>query len=527
MPITEAWWLDSPTERYWLESTDRPDIGADLKAPLADESGEENWRYTLFQYARPGDLVFHYDKNASAVTGVSRISGKLINTPIVWAARGSYARERHAVPVEVPGYRMELSDFTPLAQPLTLDDIRQKRPELDLLCSNLLRKHRALYFPFELGTRPVRPLQGYAFKLPQDFIHLFPQLSGAVGEAQQAVVSRDIELFERAIRDVEAAASQYAFGKLQVLRAKIHGYSRVPKRLFGPRKPNQTWVFHYGGRGELQFSVGIDVMADGSPAFRSGVAFSFETSRSLTDINVFLPKVARFNAWIRENAEALGDLSMWAWQGGTRTPDFLVGAIDEGLFRRGTFVVLASRQSLNMVDASFALETFDRLLPLFEWVETKAPLDEYNLTAPGPLIHGQGRKIDGGRWIQATFSEKTLNIYLRHREIQRRLESALYTEGYTNVRSEVQQGSCFIDTLANNGSEIWLFEVKTAPTVRRCIREALGQLLEYALWPGAVSPSRLVVVGEPAMNGDAVMYLEKLNSSLPIQLSYRQLCLDD
>ena len=34
-----------------------------------------------------------------------------------------------------------------------------------------------LYFPFEIGDkRPLRPLQGYLFKLPRFFVELFPQL---------------------------------------------------------------------------------------------------------------------------------------------------------------------------------------------------------------------------------------------------------------------------------------------------------------------------------------------------------------
>ena len=33
------WWLNQADERYWLESTDREDLGADLNAPLYDDSG--------------------------------------------------------------------------------------------------------------------------------------------------------------------------------------------------------------------------------------------------------------------------------------------------------------------------------------------------------------------------------------------------------------------------------------------------------------------------------------------------------
>lgn len=44
MAAPKAWWANRPEERFWLESTDRPDIGTDLRAPVADDSGEDNWR---------------------------------------------------------------------------------------------------------------------------------------------------------------------------------------------------------------------------------------------------------------------------------------------------------------------------------------------------------------------------------------------------------------------------------------------------------------------------------------------------
>ena len=39
------WWQADPLERYWMEITGRPDLGADLHAPRLDDSGEENPTY--------------------------------------------------------------------------------------------------------------------------------------------------------------------------------------------------------------------------------------------------------------------------------------------------------------------------------------------------------------------------------------------------------------------------------------------------------------------------------------------------
>ncbi len=170
-----AWWSEDPQERYWLEATDREDIGTDLRAPLTDSGGRPNWRYTLFREARPGDIVFHYNGRAGAITSKSVIAGPPFEQAIVWAARGSYARERGAVPVEQPGYAMPLADHEPLSDPVTLDQLREEKAALAAIEAALRSRHARspLYFPFELSDRPVRPMQGYAFKLPAALVEHF------------------------------------------------------------------------------------------------------------------------------------------------------------------------------------------------------------------------------------------------------------------------------------------------------------------------------------------------------------------
>jgi hypothetical protein len=64
--------------------------------------------------------------------------------------------------------------------------------------------------------------------------------------------------------------------------------------------------------------------------------------------------------------------------------------------------------------------------------------------------------------------------------------------------------------------------VKTATSARACIREAIGQLLEYSLWPEAQFASRLVVVGEAALDEVATQYLANLKSYFNLPLEYEQ-----
>lgn len=519
------WWAELDGERYWLESTDRLDIGEDLKAPLVDESMKPNWRYGLFLDAAIGDIVFHYDKKISAISSVSRIAGQAEEAPITWAARGTYARERGAVPSEVPGYRIPLSDHRKLETPVTLEELRAASSELGTIYSSI-PSTGARYFPFELSARAVRPLQGYAFKIPRSFVEAFAGLRDAAGRMNNDLRSQ-MDIFRDAVREIEEAAPRYEIGGLQSLRALKKGLLRTSRSIFGNRTIEHSWLFHWGGREELQFNVGIDNFADGTPAFRAGVAFSFEPSRSLPDIEILVPKVARFNTYMREHPERFANLTMWHWQDDQRSEEYPAGPISDHLIRHHTFVFLGGRQPLDKIDPEVALGTFDQLYPLYQWVENMvAPLPSPSSSpqddgaAAGMSALGAGREIDGGRWIKATSRERTLDVYLRHREMQRRLADELRHRGASNVILEASFGACMIDAVAEFDNEICFYEVKTASSARTCLREAIGQLLEYALWPGAIRPAKLVVVGEPPLDEAAAAYLELLNVRFPIPLAY-------
>lgn len=336
-----------------------------------------------------------------------------------------------------------------------------------------------------------------------------------------------IAAFDRAIIAIEAAAPGFAMGGLQGLRARLKGLQRTSRTLFSQRLADD-WIFHKGGRAELQFNLGLDRFEDQSAAFRAGVAFSFEPSRSLPDIGVLIPKVARFNAWMRENPEALTDMAMWHYEAGQRSDDYAPAPIPEARIRENTFVFLGHRQPVSAIDAKRALREMDRLLPLYEWIETESDLTvivaEPRLPSDA-LRLGEGRVVDGGRWITATTRARTLDVFLRHAELQRRLRGELLAEGHIRVETEVPLGPCFIDVVAERADGLWFYEVKTASSVRACLREAIGQLLEYALWSGVDRPCRLIVVGEPPCDPAATRYLERLNAAFPIPIEYRQVTL--
>jgi hypothetical protein len=172
------WWAVDSKEIYWLESTDRTDLGANLIAPQFDDTGKDNWRYSLILESRPGDIVYHYYKPSQAIVARSYVASEPRSSEIVWAARGTSARQKGTQPHARPGWLVELHRFEMLPNPLTLEQLRHNSADLTEARSSVLNQYgKPIYFPFEISSkRPIRMLQGYAFKLPVEVVMKFQQL---------------------------------------------------------------------------------------------------------------------------------------------------------------------------------------------------------------------------------------------------------------------------------------------------------------------------------------------------------------
>lgn len=64
------------------------------------------------------------------------------------------------------------------------------------------------------------------------------------------------------------------------------------------------------------------------------------------------------------------------------------------------------------------------------------------------------------------------------------------------------------------------YELKTHNTAKKCIREAFGQLMEYAYYPGEVFADEIIVVGEAEPTLEDVSYVAFLRDTLGIPLFY-------
>lgn len=67
-------------------------------------------------------------------------------------------------------------------------------------------------------------------------------------------------------------------------------------------------------------------------------------------------------------------------------------------------------------------------------------------------------------------------------------------------------------------NQIIFFEIKTVPDARLCIRQALGQLMEYSYFPKVKNAQKLIVVGTGEKTQDVQEYIDSLNIdfNLPI-----------
>lgn len=86
----------------------------------------------------------------------------------------------------------------------------------------------------------------------------------------------------------------------------------------------------------------------------------------------------------------------------------------------------------------------------------------------------------------------------------------------------------YIDLVAkaknqNKQEIIIFFEIKTHPDARLCIRQALGQLMEYSYFPKVENAQKLIVVGIGEKTEEIRDYIEKLNDNFRIPIDYLQI----
>lgn len=318
---------------------------------------------------------------------------------------------------------------------------------------------------------------------------------------------------------IDELSSGYRIGDLQAIRKKIKNMARqAGSTIFcdDTIKDSEGWAFHYGGRKELQFNIGEE--AEG---LRYGIAFSLEPSQTLPDIELLFPKITRFNQFFRENRSFFKNYRMWHWQNG-RSNIYSVKEIGANLLTSDTFIFIGKLNEGDEINYSEILQTFDELLTPYIYVEKgeDSGVIEAEMATPTGFVFSPGKKnLVFNR--PYTTKEKYSDLDVRHSLIVDKLAANLIAQhGEENVAVE---HACFgksIDVVLRQDTDYIFYEVKTCGSAKGCIREALGQVVEYAYWPGEAHAKKIIVVGEPEIDPDTRKYIEYLTRTFALPLEY-------
>ena len=329
---------------------------------------------------------------------------------------------------------------------------------------------------------------------------------------------------EKLALEISDRAKGRSIGAMQKRRARRKGLTQPPA-LFDRRTIWKEWAYHVGGRTELQFNIGYE-SSDGGKVFRHGMAFSLQPSRTVWDVSIFRDRIRRFNRYLDDHPKAFQDFSMWYWVDDDRGPNYAPAPIPDSLVRPGLFVVLGAACPPHRIDVETVLDDFDRLVPLYEFVETvDAAAARESRTREFEWRPGNSARVSRARFER---EERNIERVLRHNDLQAALfEYLRNTCGDERVSGEQDCGTGkFVDVAVRDGNKYVYYEIKTGYSPQSCIREALGQLMEYSFWPGAQPACELVVVGEAPLDGAASEYLGRLRGEFSLPLTYQQFDLD-
>jgi hypothetical protein len=340
------------------------------------------------------------------------------------------------------------------------------------------------------------------------------------------------------VEELNRLAPAHKIGKLSAIRRRLPGRRRPSDELFPLKTVNkdaplaEQRAFHYGGRTELQFNVGFELIG-GTLYFRHGVAFSLETSRFFHEADIrrsLLPKILRYDDYVRCCGADFEDMRMWCWSkkgGPSRVPEMRVASFPAEWCDVGHFIFIGKLQTPDRIEPELMLTDLDRLLPLYEFVEGKETIGGTLVTEDPGYRWRSGHNKAKRRIASAVWTKGTVEIDLKHNGLQDRLfEHLAALHGKDNVGTELTAGNRKrIDLAVRSPAGTVLYEIKTSSCVESCIREALAQLIEYSYWVRRAGETvrELVVVSENRLTPAATAYLEYLRTELKLPLTYRRI----
>lgn len=133
-----------------------------------------------------------------------------------------------------------------------------------------------------------------------------------------------------------------------------------------------------------------------------------------------------------------------------------------------------------------------------------------------------GKASNTGEYTKTT-SKTISKVRRRHGEITDDLYDYLLAIGNSENNISVEKtrvGGAIVDVALKVKNGFTLFEAKTSNSAIKNIRQALGQILEYALLDGDINCNKLIIVGPAKLTPTGLDYFERLKSLITTKIEY-------
>lgn len=163
---------------------------------------------------------------------------------------------------------------------------------------------------------------------------------------------------------------------------------------------------------------------------------------------------------------------------------------------------------------------YNRFIPykvegdLLTFLKNSVPADLFNFN--------EGEAETSGRY-QRTTSAATTTVNRLHDQMLKDLKAYLASRKAYDLLSidKTWFGNNKADVVAKHGDKSYsIFEVKTSSNIRRNIREALGQLVDYACWYDNIKIKQLIIVSPEPLVGEEHAYFKRVKSQFATPVAY-------
>jgi len=311
-------------------------------------------------------------------------------------------------------------------------------------------------------------------------------------------------------------SSNYEIGKFQDIRKEIKGIKRKhTSNLFSSMTIFNEFAFHDGGRTEIQYNIGYEE----NNLLRYGLAFSLEPNQTLPDVSILYPQIRRYNYLFISRPELFTGYKFWYHNEKGPSEIENIHKIEAELINPHVFIFFGKLMDLSEINYDEILKTFDKMLPIYKYVVNENNVIKTNLKKNNFKYIKTNVTLPENR--KYSIKEKSVDINIRHTIIQQKLVKQLIEKyGDDNVSLEVPIFGNKIDVVVKDNEKYYFYEIKSAPTARECIRQAIGQLFDYAYWPGQKNADKLFIVGEEKLEPNMELYLKYLNTNFNIGIEY-------